>query len=286
MQRVRSRLLALAVIALFATTFSLAESVTYLDQNYHPASERSYAFKRVIKYKNPIAITHIGRDETYGDWYSHSELTGLHLCSLTDYFPGGEVALVANVITNVMTCEHWNFDGKVVYYYRSGHIRKTEFYSVGKLQGDVITYAEDGRILSKAHYERGQAIDNAKYAVAPNHPLVGKWKYVKLNTWNAPSLCKGKNVPDYCTEYTLEWTISSNGTSDLQIRRTVGSGEVHANWKYASTGPNTGVIEEFQGENSIGRCDVHWFSRNEFDCTITFSPDANMVGEQRHYVRE
>ncbi|MBO0859117.1 MAG: hypothetical protein J2P21_11695 [Chloracidobacterium sp.] len=269
--------LSLAGIVICAVTGAFAQSISYLDPNYNPASEKSYAFKRVIKYKNPVAITHIGRDY-YGNWTSHSELTGLHVCSLTDYFPGGEVALVANVISNEMTCAHWNFDGKVVYYYRSGHIRKTESYKVAKLQGDVITYAEDGREVTKEHYEGGQLIDNKKYAVAPNNPLVGKWKYVRR--WD-----KAYCVIGPCVQSTLECAFSSSGINYTQYRDSQSNWDSQVNWKYISTGSATGVLEGYQGE-LISRGDVRWINRNEFDFTYTFSTDANSIGQKMRFVRE
>jgi antitoxin component YwqK of YwqJK toxin-antitoxin module len=161
------RSLSVAMIAVCSITASFAQpvvSTSYLDRDYHPASERSYAFKRVIKYTGEIYNTRIKMDK---DYLQHVESTpsGVHTCSLTDYFPSGEPALVANLNSRDMLCKEWWFDGKVVYFYRSGRIRRTEFYNLTKLQGEVITYAEDGRILTKEHYEGGQLIDNRGYAV-------------------------------------------------------------------------------------------------------------------------
>jgi len=81
LQRVRSLSLALAAIALCTTTPSFAQSVSYLDNNYRPASPKSYAYKRVITYKSPIVIEHITRDLRYGNWVAYSTPTALHNCS-------------------------------------------------------------------------------------------------------------------------------------------------------------------------------------------------------------
>jgi antitoxin component YwqK of YwqJK toxin-antitoxin module len=197
------------------------------------------------------------------------------MCSLTDYFPSGEPALVANVYSLKTNCSDWVFDGKVVFFYPSGHMRKTEFYNANKLQGDVITYAEDGRILTKDHYEKGQQIDERKYAVAPNQPLVGRWR---------GSACRDPRGA--CFEYTLLWTINSNGILNTRFQGRLQNSEMVTNWKYTSTGPAAGVLEEFQGDTLGWKGDIRWINRYEFEYTTTFAPDANSIGQRFRFVRE
>jgi antitoxin component YwqK of YwqJK toxin-antitoxin module len=162
-------------------------------------------------------------------------------------------------------------------------MRKTEFYKFGKLQGDVITYADDGRILTKEHYEAGQPIDTRKYAVAPNHPLEGRWKYVKYRRCYDHGSAFAT-----CIESTLLWTISSNGVLDTQFlsESQYRNWEQQTNWKYASTGSAGGVLELFQGETLVERDDIRWIGRNEFEGTVTFSPDPNLIGHRSRFVRE
>jgi hypothetical protein len=270
----------IAICSIAASFAQIVVSTSYLDRDYHPASERSYTFKRVITYKNQVFVPHATTDY-YGTLHIDENPSGLHVCSLADYFASGEPALVANVISLKTSCDQWSFDGKVVYFYRSGRMRKTEFYKYGKLQGDVITYAEDGKVLTKDHYEGGQHIDERKYAVDADQPLVGKWKYVKYK----------ENCSRYdttCIESTLVWTISANGICDSRLvsQYQYNNWEAQSNWKYTSTGPATGVWEDHQGETLVERGNMRWISRNEIEYTVTFSPDPNGIGRRLRFVRE
>lgn len=279
MQRISIRSLSVAMIAISAITASFAQSVSYVDRDGHPASAKSYAFKRVIKYKEQIYIPHSTTDR-YGIQHIDQNPSGLHICSLTDYFPSGEPALVANIFSQQPSCDQWSFKGKVIYYYRSGRIRKTEFYQpAGILEGDAITYAEDGRIVTKEHYEGGQSIDTDKYQVAANHPLAGKWKRRCVDDDSAFNTC---------TQSRLLWTISPNGILYTQSlgENPAENWEGQTNWKYTSTGPATGVLEEFQGKTLVERGNIRWMSKNEFEDTIAFSPNPDVIGERFRFVRE
>lgn len=53
-----------------------------------------------------------------------------------------------------------------------------------------------------------------------------------------------------------------------------------------STGPRTGVLEQFLGE-LIGRGDIRWIRPNEFEYTVTLSPtNPKMMGFRARLVRD
>jgi len=68
------------------------------------------------------------------------------------------------------------FDNEAIFYYRSGHVSERAFYSVSKLQGEVIDYNEDGTVRNSDYYEDGRLIDKRRFAVGPVHPLLGTWR--------------------------------------------------------------------------------------------------------------
>ena len=288
MQAVAIRSLSVAMFALCAITASLAQQILYLDRDYQPASESSYAFKRVIQQESMHHQEHL-RDKN-GNVRDRPSI--VYVCSVRDYYASGEPALVGESTSSRKGCNldcaledgtltycTPSFQGKVIYYYPSGRIRKTEFYQDRVRQGDVITYAEDGRILTKQHYEGGLLIDDKKYAVAADDPLVGKWKSVKHDCLERSSRYKT------CV---FLWTFSSNGILYSRFVSEVlyGTWEEQTNWKYTSTGPATGVLEEFQGGMLCQREDIRWMSKNEFEETITFSPDPDSIGQRTRFVRD
>src|SRR5690349_16826659 len=107
-------------IFFLVTVFSLttldgfAQSVTYLDADHKPTTAGSYTYKRVIKYKEPVMNLNVGTDY-YGNITANPRPTGLHICSITDYYKTGEPALVGNVVAGDVSCSHLGgFDGQVV----------------------------------------------------------------------------------------------------------------------------------------------------------------------------
>src|SRR5215831_2360646 len=131
MQSVRIRFLSVAVVAIGAITASFAQSVVYLDKDYHSASARSYSYKRVREYKEEITFPEFITD-IYGNTQINARKSGYYRCLMTDYYPNGQVALVANVSVQKTDCTgDFSYDGQVVYYYPSGRMRKKEFYKIG-----------------------------------------------------------------------------------------------------------------------------------------------------------
>jgi hypothetical protein len=80
-----------------------AQTVAYLDENYNPATSSNYTFKRVLKYLKPIINPNYGVGDK-GNITVHPAPTGLHVCSLTDYYRTGEPALAANIVVLDPTC--------------------------------------------------------------------------------------------------------------------------------------------------------------------------------------
>jgi len=278
MQRVRIRSLSIAMIAIAAVTASSAQSVVYLDKDYRTVTERSYAYKRVKQYKEEIIFPEFITD-IHGETQINARRSGYYRCSMLDYYPNGQVALVANISVQKTDCTgDFSYDGQVVYYYPSGRMRKKEFYKIGGfLQGDVITYAEDGRVLTKEHFEHGQRIDERKYAVAANQPLIGKWK---------TGSCQEPRLYNTCVEFTLLWTIDSNGILHTHYQNNTQEWDTQTNWKYTSTSSAIGVLEGFRGETLDWRGDLRWISRNEFEYTTTFDRDPNIIGQRLRFFRQ
>ncbi|HKE29361.1 MAG TPA: hypothetical protein VKB88_43725 [Bryobacteraceae bacterium] len=129
-----------------------------------------------------------------------------------------------------------------------------------------------------------------KYRVAPDHRLVGKWKYVKYFDWARELLAAGR-CNETCISYTLVHTFHSSGIMEARQSSSSHIWEAQVNWKYTSTGPGTGVLEEFQvlrdfqEETLRWRGDIRWISGNEFEYTTTFAWNDFFLHRQR-FVRE
>ena len=155
---------------------AFAQNVSYLDADHKPVTSGNYTYKRVVKYKEPIINPNLGTGY-YGNITASPQPSGLHICSLIDYYRTGDPAYVANVITVNPNCSEWEVDGIAISYFKSGSIKQKTPYKVGKLHGTVVTYDESGNELRRLEYQNGKLIEVGKFVVSANNPLIGTWRY-------------------------------------------------------------------------------------------------------------
>jgi hypothetical protein len=267
-----------------------AQNISYLDADYKPATATSYTYKRIIKYKEPIMNPNIGTGY-YGNITVNPQPTGLHLCSLIDYYRTGEPALVANILSGDISCSQLGgIDGLAIYYFNSGSIKRKEPYKAGKLQGTVITYNENGTEQKREDYENGLLIEANRFSVSQDNPLVGIWKYEERS---APIVNRDLNIniPGSLIKL-ITAKFFQNGILEITVQgafingQSFSGGQEKTNWKYISKSVAFGVLEQYQGNEMLYRGNVRWINSNQFEYTNTFHPDANLVGQKYTYTRQ
>lgn len=279
----------LAAVFFLTAISTFAQTVTYLDVDHNVATAESYVYKRVIKYKEPVLNPNIGMGY-YGNLTSNVQPTGLHICSLIDYYKSGEPALVVNVLTLDLRCSRWAFDGMAISYFKNGTIKQKAPYKVGKLHGTVIKYDEDGNELKREEYENGKLIEANKFLVSADSPLIGTWRYEERT---APFVVPNLNInrPGSLTKL-LTAVFSSNGILEITVQEGfVGNqsflgGKEKTNWKYVARSSSSGVLEQYQGDELLYRGSVKWIDSNQFEYVNTFHQNPNMVGQRYTYTRQ
>ncbi len=254
----------------------LAQTTSYLDSDYNPTSSTDYIYKRVLKHKEQIINPNFGLGY-YGNLTVNPQLTNLHICSVTDYYKSGELALFGNAITGSISCSPaYGFDGQVVGYYKNGVIKYRAPWSTGKLNGIVIYNDDEGNEVRKEEYVNGKLIEEKKYSAPSDSPITGVWKYEDYRTFK--SVVDGENSK-YLYK-TSTYIYSSNGVVESIHQNRYEKQTLKGNWKYISKTPTTGVLEEFQGEDLIERGNVKFLSSVQIEYTITYSKNANVIGKK------
>jgi hypothetical protein len=284
----------LATTLLFATIFCLttisvfAQSAIYLDANYRPATAENYTYKRVFKYKEPLMSPN-PRTTFHGSTTFDPQPTGSHICTVTDYYKTGELALAGKVLSIDVGCSQQSvFDGKVVAYYKNGNIKREESWKVGKLHGTVITYDENERELKRELYENGNRIEEGKFAAPVDSPIIGTWKYVEYGTRESPRF-NGSTIVVEKTPYekrTATFIYSQNGVVESIHYNGFSTSTIKGNWKYIPRDTSSGILEEYQGEELIERGIVKWIGRNQIEYTITFSQNSDVIRNKYIWTRQ
>ena len=275
----------LTTVFCLTTISSFAQNTTYIDADYKPATAANYTYKRVIKYVKPIINPNIGTGY-YGGITSNPQPTGLHVCSLMDYYKTGEPALIVNVLTLDLKCSEWAFDGMAVFYYKNGNIKRKEPYNAGKLQGVVISYDENGNETKRQEYNNGKLIEESKFSAPADSPIIGTWKYVECYQND----CREKDYGYFKSPATIVRTstyiYSPNGVVESIHELSYQTQKIKGNWKYTPKTASSGVLEEFLGEDLVERANIRFLSRNQLEFTITFSHNPDAVGNQQIWTRQ
>ena len=273
-------------VCLFSIS-AFAQVVTYLDENYKPAAASNYTYKRVFKYKEPIINPNLGTGY-YGGITVNPQLTGLHYCTVTDYYRTGEIALVGTVVAGDVGCTRrgTGFTSQVIAYYKDGTIKRKEPWQSGELNGTVIFYDENGREMKRVDYVKGKMIEEGKFAVSADSPIVGTWQHVEyLNNESRDRVIGSVIIPPTILR-TSTYVYSQNGVVESIHESRLGTTNLKGNWKYIPKSASSGILEEYQGEDLIERGTVKWLDRNKLEYTITFSQNADFVGKQYVWTRK
>jgi len=252
--------------------------VSYLDENHHPATEEDYFYKRTVKYKRDIINPNFGIGYK-GNITTNPTPTGLHVCTVIDYYRTGEVALIYDALSLELSCTDLAADGPAISYYRNGRIHQKGSYVAGKPQGWVITYDEAGGVEKKELYQNGKRIEENKFPVAPNMPLIGTWvckQYYPQYYKNIQPQIKSVTTAVFYGNSWLEITSKSGVTSKTE----------YTNWRYIPTGGYSGTLEQYQGDDLLYRGDVRWISMDQFEYTNTFHQDPSRIGQKLTYTRQ
>ncbi len=274
-----------STILFFATFFCLtsvgvyAQSVIYLDADYNSATAANYTYKRVFKYKEEILHLTFGRDYC-GNSTSSVKQTGIHVCTVTDYYRTGEIALVGKIIAGDVGCsQRGGFDGQVVAYYKNGNIKRKETWKSGIKNGVVIFYDEEGNENKREDYVNGKLIEENRFAAPADSPIIGTWKYVE---------CPNNDCSyTWRIVRTSTFVYSQNGVVESKHEQKYFPTQViKGNWKYTPKTASSGILEEYQGEDLIERGTVKFLNRNQLEYMVTFSPDSNGIGKQYIWTRQ
>jgi hypothetical protein len=274
-------------IFFFATIFfstaskAFSQYITYLDANYKPSTATNYTYKRVIKYVKPIIDPNFGTS-IYGGMTSNPQLSGLHVCQLTDYYKTGEIAVIGNILTIDYKCSGWGFDGQVVAYYKDGTIKRKEPWQNGKLGGVVIYYDEKGNETKREEYVNGKLLEGGRFSVPTDSPLLGTWKYVEY--YDQPNFGGISRLPPSLKEEIIIM-FSPNSILNATFRNSLSTTSSKSNWKYTAQNPKAGSYELFNGDEMIFRGGVKWIDADTFEETVLFSNEPNFIGMKKIYRR-
>lgn len=275
-------------IFFFATVFCLtsigvfAQNVTYLDADYKPATAANYTYKRVIKYKEPIVNVTLG-ENYYGNITANSQPSGLHVCTLIDYYKTGEIALVGNRTAGNINCSQLGgFNGQVIAYYKDGTIKRKEPWQYGKLNGVVIYYDVEGNETKRVEYVNGKLIEEGRFSAPSDSPLLGTWKYIEYYDFGVRGIDVAPTVKISATV-----TYYQNGIleTDFQNAAAITTKEKR-NWKYISKSNSSGVSEEYQGDELMERGTIRWINKNQFEYTVTFHTNTDAIGNKSVWTRQ
>jgi hypothetical protein len=281
-----SLILCLAVVFFLAPS-TFAQTIEYLGSDYSPATASNYTYKRVFRYKEPIINPNLGTGY-YGGITSNPQPTGLHICTVTDYYKTGEIALVGKVPSTDLNCsQHGGFDGQLIAYYKDGTIKRKEPWRYGKLNGLVIYYDETGNETARVEYVNGNRLEESKFSAPADSPIIGTWKYVECYNND----CSVKDYGVFKSQPTIvrtsTFTYSQNGIVESRHERQfLQPVVIKGNWKYTPKSASSGILEEYQGENLVERDSVRFLNRNQLEYTITFSPNSDAVGRQTVWTRQ
>src|SRR6185295_10774538 len=104
----------------------------------------------------------------------------LHICTVSDYYKTGELALIGRVPSMDVNCsERGGFDGQVIAYYKDGTIKRKEPWQYGKLNGVVVYYDEEGNEVKREEYAKGSRLEDGRFSAPADSPIIGTWKYVE-----------------------------------------------------------------------------------------------------------
>ena len=87
-------------------------------------------------------------DEAYNSFYLEEPRKGF-TGNCEELFPNGQVSLSKNF-------NEGKIHGKMINYYENGAVREEQEFDMNFQTGDHIKYAEDGRVIFHAVYERGR----------------------------------------------------------------------------------------------------------------------------------
>ena len=176
----------------------------------------------------------------YGGMIANPQPSGLHTCSLTDYYKTGEIALVGKVIALDVGCTQTSgLDGQAVTYYKDGTIKRREPWKSGKLNGTVVYYNEEGEETKRADYINGSPLDNGKFVAQSDSTITGTWGYTKYHRDDERSGI----VTNKAT-----FIYSPNGIVESIHESRTGTSKIKGNWKYIPKTASTGILEEYHGD--------------------------------------
>jgi len=253
-------------------------------QNSRPASASSHRYKRIFvpggnttpSFTSSLVQRPNGDEKATPYYtYNYAPMAGPYKCSIVDYYKNGQRAMYMQFAVSTRPgCQkdgrpYFAFNGDAIYYYPSGQIREKAFYKIGKLQGAVVDYNEDGSVRNTDYYEDGKLIDQRSFAASPQDPLLGTWRRDPVAT----------------PPKELEWTFSANGIVESRFfdeQLTLVGGVIRTNWKYIPEGSAGGVLEEYQGGQPYCKGTIRWINRNRFVYTLTYdsNPDnRSLIGK-------
>lgn len=259
-------------------TSARTQGVTYFNEYYKSATATNYTYKRVIKYERPEMDPNLFT--VYMNGLPHVTInpvqTGIHYCSLVDYYRTGEIAREARLVSTNKTCSQSAFDGKEILYYKNGRVKQEATYYIGELHGRLIEYDEAGNQVRREDYDHGVRIEE-------NRLIIGTWKY----NWYfvVQQNYAGVTVP---RTVGVNSTVTYSKDNSVEASHITGSGisKFKGNWKYIPKDVSSGILEEYQGEDLVGKLTVKWLSRDQFECTVTFSKNSDLVGKQFVLMRQ
>lgn len=245
-------------VLLFSSSVVFAQERTYFlnkDRKICGKANAVYSRTKISRY------LHGGISTDYGG------TPGFTIFEMTErYYPSGVVALTTYNIEE--PGNPWQldcFDGETTWYYSNGNIREKGFYSFGKKKGEFTYYDKTGKLLKTEYYEDDKLIDKDKFKAPGNSPFLGKWQFVRTDF----------------TTYRFSHEFFRDGTSRYQVEfnNPVWGWSPNYrtpkifNWKYKSISPNTGMLEQFQGNDLVNRYFIQWNNPNLFTAVLEYTTE-------------
>lgn len=130
--------------------------------------------------------------------------------------------------------------------------------------------------------DESSSVNESKFSAPVNSPLIGSWKYVEYGYYDSPVTGRKSSY----VKRTLIVTYYQNGINETKLEAGYQSITVKRNWKYIPKGASSGIAEEYQGDKLTERGDVRWINSNQFEYTVTFHQNPELVGDKLIFTRQ
>lgn len=180
----------------------------------------------------------------------------------------------------------YEINGKSVYLDFPGYTVTATIYG-DSMRGELTfkrTSKKEEWIVRRQSSASNEPIVGGKFSAPADSPMIGTWKYVEHSD-------NGEVTRTSTFIYSQNGVVESIhqvGTDTIKTRN---------NWKYTATSPESGVLEEFSGDDLVERGNVKFGLRltggrgqrrfvGTIEYTVTFAQDSKLIGHRSIWIKQ